>query len=147
MPLSEAEARRVGILRKAGMKPKSTTRKPKLAFDAQAHLVRLVRDAGLPAPVLEAKLVPGRDFRCDLAWESLRVVCEIEGGVFIRGGGGRHQRAKGYMEDMVKYNALAVQGYCLVRVTVPQVKTGEALTIVRTALVMSLSRKMKGEAW
>ena len=61
---------------------------------------------------------------------------EIEGGVWTRG---RHTRAKGYIGDMEKYNAAALMGWHVLRVTPQQVSSGEAGRLVQRALMMAFS--------
>lgn len=56
---------------------------------------------------------------------------EVEGGVFIQG---RHSRGVGMVKDMEKYNAAAALGWRIVRVTPKQMRSGEALTAVESAL-------------
>lgn len=66
----------------------------------------------------------GRNWRCDFVWPELRLIVEVEGGVYTQG---RHTRGSGYTKDTVKYNALVNAGWNLQRFTGEQVKSGEAL--------------------
>jgi very-short-patch-repair endonuclease len=56
----------------------------------------------------------------DFAWPSLKVIVEIEGGIF---GQGRHNRAAGYMADCKKYNTLTMLGWKVLRYCPPDVNT------------------------
>jgi hypothetical protein len=83
--------------------------------------------AGLPAPKHEQMLVPGRKWRVDLCWPEWGLVMEIEGGIWT---GGRHVRPAGFKADCEKYNALAVQGYALLRILPEWIENGKALTLL-----------------
>lgn len=75
----------------------------------------------------EAKFHPTRKWRVDFMLEN-KIAIEIEGAIWAKG---RHTRPKGYIADMEKYNALAQQGYTLLRFTTDQVVKGVAIhTIV-----------------
>jgi len=74
-------------------------------FEAQWRL--------LEGPELEKeyKFCPGREWRSDYrigGW-----LIELEGGVHS---GGRHTRAKGFIEDCFKYNMAAMLGYRVIRI-------------------------------
>lgn len=99
-----------------------------LPFDRQCDL------AGLPRPIAEyrfAKHSMGRKWAADYGWPDQRVLLEVEGGFFV---GGRHSRGAGALKDMEKYNAAALLGYRLLRVTPRQIDNGEALTLVDSIL-------------
>lgn len=98
-----------------------------LPFDVQCRAV------GLPPPVPEYRFHPTRKWRIDFAWPDQKVALEIEGGVFMKGGG-RHSRGAGFRKDIEKYNAAAALGWRIVRALPEQMKSGEALTAVEAAL-------------
>ena len=77
---------------------------------------------GLPKPILEWKFHPTRRWRTDLGWPDLQIAIEIEGGVYTRG---RHTSPTGFVNDMEKYNALAVMGILLIRVLPSQVELSD----------------------
>jgi len=54
------------------------------------------------------------DWRLDFAWPVEMIALEVEGGVWSRG---RHVRPAGFLEDIRKYNSLAIEGWTLLRVT------------------------------
>ena len=66
----------------------------------------------------------GRKWRCDFVWPDLRLIVEVEGGVYSQG---RHTRGSGYTKDVEKYNAIVNAGWNLQRFTGEQVRSGEAL--------------------
>lgn len=75
---------------------------------------------GLPEPEPEHRFAAPRKWRFDFAWPQHRIALEVEGGVFIQG---RHSRGAGMVKDMEKYNAAAVAGWRVLRVTPSQLLT------------------------
>lgn len=67
----------------------------------------------LDGPPLEKeyKFCPGREWRAD--YRIGQWLIELEGGVYS---GGRHTRAKGFIEDIYKYNMAAMLGYRVIRI-------------------------------
>jgi hypothetical protein len=86
----------------------------------------IVTAAGLPAPIREYRFAPPRLWRFDLAWPFLRLALEIEGGTWTAG---RHVRGKGYENDCEKYNAAALAGWRVLRVTTDMIQDGRALAL------------------
>lgn len=85
------------------------------------------RSAFLPAPVLEFRFHPERKWRFDAAWPEWRVAVEIEGGVWKMG---RHQRPRGFQADLDKYNYAAIIGWFVLRFSVKDVETGNAIDAI-----------------
>lgn len=52
--------------------------------------------------------------------ESLKLGCEIEGGVWT--GNSRHTRGQGYSNDCTKYNIASVLGWTVLRYTTQQIQ-------------------------
>lgn len=69
-----------------------------------------------------------RKWRADFAIPSKMLLIEIEGGLFING---RHNRGKGMINDMDKYNNAALLGYRILRFSPAMVKSGDALQMVQ----------------
>lgn len=95
--------------------------------------------ACLPEPVTEfpfAKAI-GRKWRFDFCWINYghHLAAEREGGTF-KEGGGRHNRAKGYRDDLRKYAEAALMGWYVVRFDTSMERSGEALTLVERALLI-----------
>lgn len=90
----------------------------------------VVTAAGLPSPIQEYRFAPPRRWRFDLAWPSLRLALEIEGGVWT---GGRHVRGKGFERDTEKYNAATLAGWRVLRVTTGMIRDGRALALLEQA--------------
>jgi len=72
-----------------------------------------------------------RQWRFDFAWPAELLAVEVEGGLWI---GGRHNRPKGMTEDMDKYNAAALLGWRVLRVTESHIKSGQAVQLISKAL-------------
>jgi very-short-patch-repair endonuclease len=65
-------------------------------------LWRLRHVSRLPTPTTEHLFHPVRKWRFDIAWPDVRLAIEIDG---VTHDGGRHQRIKGFTEDLKKHNA------------------------------------------
>ena len=68
----------------------------------------------MPPPIREYKFHAKRKWRLDYAWPDIRLAVEIEGGVW-KEGGGRHNRASGFIADIDKYNMLVEEEWFLLR--------------------------------
>ena len=80
--------------------------------------------------VRELRFHPTVRWRFDIALPELKIAIEIEGGIFSKGGGGRHNRGSGMRKDMRKYNEAAIYGWSVIRVLPEWVKSGEAADYV-----------------
>ncbi len=77
---------------------------------------RTLAGSHLPEPVAEFKFHPDRRWRFDFAFVDEKVAVECEGGVYRNG---RHNRAKGFIDDCEKYNAAAILGWRVLRYPSP----------------------------
>lgn len=104
-----------------------------LSDESKAKVFRdALHDAGLPQPILEFKFAfPERKWAFDFAWVRQRVALEVEGGVWTQG---RHTRGSGFVKDMEKYNAAAVRGWRVVRVTPQSLCSVETLDMLKSLL-------------
>lgn len=84
----------------------------------------------LPEFVQEHRFHPIRRWRFDFAWPEQMIALEIEGGIFIKG---RHTSPHGFMADCEKYNTATLLGWKVIRVTSPQIKSGELLEWIKSA--------------
>lgn len=82
----------------------------------------------LPIPVKEYKFHPTRKWRLDWAFVDAKLAVEQEGGIWSQG---RHTRGSGFVADMAKYNALAIEGWSLLRFTPRQIITGECYAVIK----------------
>lgn len=64
-----------------------------------------------------------RRWRFDFAFPNEHVGIECEGGIWTNG---RHNRAKGYLADLEKYNLAAILGWCVLRFSKDMIFSGEA---------------------
>jgi hypothetical protein len=101
--LSIAKDERVGI-------PLRSLRKLTPEEDREWKLRSLPQ--GWEVPELEHHFWPGRKFAFDYAWVERKFAIEIEGGAWIRG---RHNRGKGFLMDMEKYNMAVQLGWKILR--------------------------------
>ena len=81
--------------------------------------------------VTEYRFATPRRWRFDVALPQYKVAVEQEGGLFVQG---RHNRAKGYIADMAKYNEAVQRGWRVLRFTPQQIKDGTAFDAVHRLL-------------
>lgn len=82
-------------------------------------------------PEREYRFHPIRRYRFDFAWPELKLAVEVEGGTWS---GGRHNRGKGYHEDLAKYNEAEFLGWTVFRYTTEMVTSGTAINQVEAWL-------------
>ena len=90
-----------------------------------------MRAAKLPPPQAQYRFAPPRRWTFDFCWLDRMLAVEVEGGIWTKG---RHTRGKGYERDCEKYNAAALSGFRVLRVTTGMVKDGRALNVVERAI-------------
>lgn len=100
---------------------------------AELALSWQVRATSLPEPVQEVRFDPVRKWRFDFAWPAHKVAVEVEGGGYVNG---RHNRGGGFEADCEKYNAAALLGWIVLRVTPRQVDDGRALRWIEQAVAL-----------
>lgn len=81
--------------------------------------------------VTEYKFYETRRWKFDVAHPFAQWAFEIEGGIWIQGG---HNRGKGFIEDMEKYNHAAAHGWRVFRFSTEQVEKGEAIAWLKANL-------------
>ncbi|MBP7948890.1 MAG: hypothetical protein KA004_04480 [Verrucomicrobiales bacterium] len=87
----------------------------------EARFILLWRIAQGPKLEREFQFDPKRKWRADFAHLPSRTLIEIEGGLFLPGGG-RHNRGSGYAKDAEKYLEAALAGWTVLRLTVRQLE-------------------------
>jgi len=87
--------------------------------------------AGLTGYVREYQAIPGRKFRFDFAFLRERLLVEINGGTFTRGG---HSTGTGIRRDYTKQNLCQIAGYKLLTFDADMVKSGQALDFTEKML-------------
>ena len=111
-----------------------------MASGYEALLRFQMKAAKLPAPTPQYRFTPPRRWTFDFAWPDRLLYVEVEGGIFIRGGG-RHNRGLGFEADCEKYCEAAILGWRGLRVTTGQVKDGRALNLIERALKSTASQE------
>ena len=82
-------------------------------------------------PVREHRFHPSRKWRFDYAFPDLKIAIECDGGVWM---GGRHNRPKGYIKDMEKFNAAAELGWVVLKFTPGQLMTSATIDTLRSTI-------------
>lgn len=90
-----------------------------------------IKNLKLKLPVREYKFCSYRRWRSDFCWIEERIIFEIEGGIFSRG---RHIQSIGFIKDCEKYNMASLLGYRIFRIIPAQVKNGEGISLLISAL-------------
>lgn len=107
-----------------------------MKLDPALTIIVHCRSRGYVEPVREHQFAaPVRKWAFDLAWPALKIAVEIDGGAFHgspcplckQRPGGRHNRGKGYRDDLVKFAEAACRGWRVVRVMPEQIVKGKAL--------------------
>lgn len=86
--------------------------------------------------VAEHRFHTTRMWRFDYAIPSHRIAIEIDGGVWIEG---RHNRPKGYIADLDKFNNAAALGWRVLKFTPQQQFTMKALRLIKETVNYSES--------
>lgn len=89
----------------------------------ESRFLLLWRMAQGPPLEREVKFHASRRWRADFAHLASRTLIEIEGGIFLPGGG-RHSRGAGYAKDAEKYLEAVLAGWTVIRLTERQLGIG-----------------------
>lgn len=123
-------------MRRAGRK--DTTQAARKAQEPRSRaetaldpLVLLCRSEGLPEPQLEFAFAPDRKFRADYYWWYAKVILEVNGQIWHKGG---HSSGKGLLRDYEKSNLAQSLGYRYFQFTPDQVKRAECLPLLKRVL-------------
>jgi hypothetical protein len=84
----------------------------------------------------EFVILPKRKWRADWRVKGSTILIEFEGGLFAKNKIG-HGNVGGILRDIEKYNACAIAGWIVIRITPKHVMSGEALKWVEDALKSS----------
>ena len=99
----------------------------------ESRFLLLWRVAQGPPLEREVKFHTSRAWRADFAHLPSRTLIEIEGGIFLPGGG-RHNRGTGYAKDAEKYLEAVLAGWTVIRLTAYQLEIGFIERIVSLVL-------------
>ena len=87
----------------------------------ESRFLLLWRVAQGPPLEREVRFHTSRRWRADFAHLATRTLIEIEGGIFLPGGG-RHSRGAGYAKDAEKYLEAVLAGWTVIRLTERQLE-------------------------
>ena len=90
--------------------------------------------------VREYRFHDTRKWRFDYAIPALKIAVECDGGVW---GYGRHNRPKGYIKDMEKFNAAAEMGWVVLKFTPQQLTTHNAIETLRITIAQRVETLAK----
>ncbi len=105
----------------------------------------LIKGLGAPIWREQYRFDPVRLWRFDFAWPERKIAFEMEGAIWMRGGGG-HSHPLGIERDIEKGNAAAIQGWAVIRITDKMLKSrtlfhGEAAHLVIEAFKLDPARR------
>jgi very-short-patch-repair endonuclease len=101
-----------------------------------------IRAEKLPEPEREFRFHPTRRWRFDFAYPDIKLAIECEGLTYYgnnKDGSmklGRHQTAKGYQEDLEKYEQALLLGWTVYRCSGQMVKSGRAIDTIKKLMEM-----------
>ena len=96
----------------------------------EAKFALFWRSLGGPELEREFRFHPDRKWRADFAHIASRTFIEIEGGIYLAGGG-RHNRAAGFIADAEKYFEAYLAGWSVVRLTSAQITAPNVERLIR----------------
>ena len=85
----------------------------------------------LPKALPQFRFHPKRQWKCDFGWPDYKLLVEIDGGIWIKGGKGAHSRPANIERDMEKSNYAQLLGYVFLRFRPVDVTSGLAVDIVQ----------------
>ena len=91
--------------------------------EAERRLRRLIRDAGLPPPESNVRLL---GFEVDFVWRAARLVVEVDGHAF-------HAHRAAFERDRERDQALVAAGFRVIRVTWRQLEREPLAVMARIA--------------
>lgn len=107
---------------------------PKAPNDYSERFSAACKAAGLPAPTPEYLFAaPERRYRADFAWPDQRVMLEVEGGIW-RKGGGAHSHPTNILRDMERTNEATVRGWRLLRFQPEKLTKPETMETIKRAI-------------
>lgn len=104
-----------------------------LAFQIRAHQLPEPHQQYRWATELLNENKRPRQFRADFFFAQFKLIVEVQGAIWQRGGGG-HSHPTGILKDIDKLQCAALLGLTVLPVTTDEVKRGEAITIIERVL-------------
>lgn len=99
-----------------------------------------VESLGLPKPLKQVRLIPGRKFLHDFAWPDAKVAVEINGGTWNPKMA--HSGGAGYERDCEKQFLAVLNGWWPLNFTGPMVRDGRAAEMTER-LLKSITRRLE----
>ena len=123
----ELRRKLLGNTPKAAPKPEENEGENLFAFQVKAY--------GLPVPVRQYKFAEslGRRFAADFCFVEQRLIVEISGGIWIKGGGA-HSRPQKIEGDMERQQYAAYLGFLFMPFTPDEIFSGHAIDWTRKTL-------------
>lgn len=84
---------------------------------------------GCEPPEREVTLFPPRKWRFDFVYRQPAFIFEVEGGIWMRGGGA-HSRPANIERDIEKYNTATLAGFAIYRLTPDMIRDGRAYNLL-----------------
>lgn len=100
--------------------PRLRFRDPKPPSRLERRFLLFWQSLGGPVLDREFRFHGERKWRADFAHSESRTLIEIEGGIYVEGGG-RHNRSAGFVADAEKYLEAFLAGWAVVRLTSAQI--------------------------
>lgn len=92
-----------------------------------------LRATHLPPFVRQYRFAPPRQFKADFACETYRLLVEVQGGIWKRGGGA-HSHPLDIEREIERQQHMVYHGWFMLPVTTDAVTDGSALSVIERAL-------------
>jgi very-short-patch-repair endonuclease len=102
-------------------------------FEAMLAFSLTFGGRGIPKATRQFQFVPNRKVTADFAWPEFRVIVEVQGGIWRRGGGA-HSHPNNILRDIEKQQLAMLHGWWIFPVTTDEVQNGQALKLIELAL-------------
>lgn len=130
--LRDYQARRLGKIEIVSVDPKvKIDNEPK--HDYKAEFEQQLSLVGIQVE-REFIFAPPRRWRSDWRVVGTTILIEYEGGLFMESGGA-HKAVGNILRDIEKYNAAAIAGWTVIRISPKFIPNGQALKWVEEALI------------
>ena len=99
--------------------------------DLEETLLFQIRALGLPEPEREYRAIQGRKFRWDFAYPAQKLLIEVNGATWVKGG---HSSGRGISRDYEKLNLANLAGWRCLLFTSEMIESGEAVEMIQKCL-------------
>lgn len=114
-------------------RPRKPRRQATPRPDFESLLAFQISASMLPLPDRQVKYATGRKVTADFGWPAFRLLVEVQGGIWRRGGGA-HGGGAAIEKDIEKSQLAVINGWAMFPVTTDEVKSGKALQLIELAL-------------